>query len=317
MLNEADSQKELVDTIVIKGTPFNLSPMLTELMDKQIGMLVKSCNPDIYVSLLRPIKNYAKVKDLACTAQTWGAILPTDHKYKMLSIARRCALGKVWKRFCRKALSKTMSAEEQVSNRQYFCDIVGFEGRKHFCRSSFCPNCLLRAANGTRKDIMAEAKSQDPKTLSAIVLSVTTPFKEQLYGYTPIEQPNIVERLRRKLKMPYYACKTIGVKLNDRRPFSVTNIALFVHKQNRKDLQGVLTTLKINLEKISSEIFVEINEVTGVDNICLALYDCSPFCLAGMSKEGFSDCVLQHTIEEYKCANKGKKRTQFFGLRSE
>jgi hypothetical protein len=266
--------------------------------------------------MVKSIKNYAKFKDIACVAQVWSATLPLDHKYKMLSIVRRCALTKVWKRFCRKAFSKVMSAETNVSIRQYWCPPIGFSGNNHYCRSDFCPNCYMRTANGTRKDIMAEAVNQDPNTLTAMVLSVALPFKEQLYGYTPVEQPKIVEQLRRKLTMPYYACKTIGAKLELRHPVSVTKVAIFVHKKDTKNLHNALNALKLNLDKTSSEILVEIQSVVGLDNICLALYDCSPLCLAGLSKEGFSDCVMQHTVEEYKFANRSKKRTLFFGSRS-
>lgn len=316
-MNDPQSPNEAVDPIHLSGTPYNLSPMLTQLLDRYISMLVKSCNTDIHAGMIRGIKNYAKFKDISCLACPWSATLPLGHKYKMLSIARRCALTKAWKRFCRKALSKTMSAEVKESNKQYFCTTIGFNGNNHYCRSPFCPNCAMRTANGTRKDIIAQAAKQDPKTLPAIVVSVAVPFKEHLYGYTPVKQPPVVELLRRKLTMPYYACKTIGATLENRYPFSVTKIAFFVNQKNTKQLQHALNEFRQRLLRQSAEISVEIESVSGVDNICLALYDCSPLCLAGLSKEGFSDCVLQHTIEEYKCANKNKKRTMFFGSRSD
>ena len=304
------------DLVNLTGAPFNLSPMLTKLMDQLITTLIHNCNKDINATLIKSIKTYKTTKSMDSFADTFNAVLPVTHKYNMLSIARRCALGHVWKRFVRKSLSQTMSAEVKTSTKQYFCPPVGVFGSKHYCRNAFCPHCFMRTANGVAKVFKAEAQNQNLETLSAVMLTVQTPFKMQLYGYSVVKELPLVDRLRKRISFPYFACKTTGANIRTNEPYLTTHIVFFVNKKNRKQLQQILKRFKSKLFRNNPEKIVELEDITGLDNICLRLYDCSPLCLAGLSKEGFSDSMLQHTLEEYKCATKNKKRTMFFGSRS-
>lgn len=307
----------LGERVIVSGTPYNLSPMLTQLMDSYISGMVNSCNPDIAASLIRSVKDYKKTNSLESIAMVaCGHLLPLGHKYRMLSIARRCALGRMWRRFCKRALQHLMSAEYKECIRQFHCPPIGFTGRNFYCRSPFCPHCTMRAANGTRKDILAQAQKQDPQKLSAVVLAVDIPFNEHLYGFSPPKEIPVVERLRKRLQFPYYACKTIGAKVINREPFASTRIAFFVNPANCNMLKKTLKKFKQKMLKQNPGTIVQLEDVIGLDNICLRLYDCPPLSLAGLSKEGFLDGVLQHTLEEYKYANKNKKRTLFFGSRS-
>lgn len=314
---EANPSKDWVDHVNLISAPYNLSPMLNSMLERQISKLISNYSPDVYFGLVKDLKDYARFKNIKFVATAcWGCSLPVEHKGRMQQIVRRCVIGKFWKRFTRKALRNVMSAEVKEASRQYRCPPIGFVGHNFYCRSPFCPNCHMRRANGTRKDLLKEARSIPPEKLEAIIVNMYVPFKEQMFGYTPAVEPKLLEKIRNRLNVPYFGCRTIGVEVLSRKPYTTTTVALFVNKKHSAKVIQTLKKMKLGLLRQKPEITIELNELVGLDNICLALYDHLPLSLAGVSKEGFSDAVLQHTLDEYKCSTRNKKRTLFFGSRS-
>lgn len=94
---------------------------------------------------------------------------------------------------------------------------------------------------------------------------------------------------------------------------STTSVAIIADGKDCPEVVKKLKSLKTRMFKNYPDWFMDIEEVSGLDNICLALYDRSPISLIGMSEDGLSNQSLQHTLDSYKAKIKSKKRISFFG----
>lgn len=307
--------KAFRDGVLLQYEPYRMAPHLVKLMDAQIETLIKLGGVDISYGLTQPLKLYYELNSLDILgSDPFGCIRATLPQYEKRAIVRRMALTKVFRRGVRKCLGKLASAESPETERMYRCPPLGTCRTTWPCRSVFCPNCRMRQANKTYKILMDKLNVTDTKTVHAIVLDVDVPFCENRYGYTPVLDEKLLQRLTRRLsKFKYLGCKILGASVLDKIPFISTRIALFPQADQVAAINSQLVKFKKYLRKHEPQKRVCIQAVEGLDNVCFELYDASPLYLLGLVPEGFSSSILQHTVEEFRAAVKEKKKVLFFG----
>lgn len=303
------------DRIFLSTCPYNLSPLMWKILDLQITMLAKNGNLDIVQGLLEPISVCTGKPIWRPWVEGTGFLTNCRGKHHVRSVLRRAALGCFWRRFVRIGLSKTASSEVKETMRQDSCAPIGFSAKGFPCDSTFCPNCYMRRANYTYKTLLAKTSAiAVPSELQAIVFASDTVFKEKCFGFEPVAQAYLTDKLMYRLQgIPILGVKTIGATLHKRIPSTSTRIAVIVKAEDVAKVFKSMSKFKLVTVKKYPDRQIELELVKGLDNICVRLYDCPPVCLAGLSKEGLTDSCMQHSLEEYKFLTKGKKRTILFG----
>ena len=302
------------DRIFLSTCPYNLTPLMWRILDLQITMLAKNGNRDIVKGLLEPIS-------LCAGKTTWRpwiegtGYLTKCSKHHVRSVLRRAALGCFWRRFVRIGLSNTASSEAKETIRQDSCPPMGFSAKGFPCDSVFCPHCYMRRVNDTYKMLVAKTSvTATPSELQAIVFASDVVFKEKCFGFDPVAQADLTDKLMYRLKgIPLLGVRTLGATLHKRIPSTSIRIAVIVKAEDVAKAFKSMSKFKSATIKKYPDRQIELELVKGLDNICVRLYDCPPVCLAGISKEGLTDSGMQHSLEEYKFLTKGKKRTILFG----
>lgn len=311
----AQDAKAFRDVIDLNYTPYRMAPYLVELMDAQIDTLIKLGGMDIGYGLGESLKLYYETKSMDHLARNWkNHISSTLPNYEIRAIVRRLALTKVFKRGTRKCFGKLASAETAETSRMYKCPALGTCKTTWPCRSMFCPNCRMRLANKTYQEFKQNLEGRDLKTLHAKIVEIDIPFTAKRYGYTPVIDDALLQKIIRRLKkFNYIGCKTLGASILDKVPYVSVRIALISSDGKEKEMNSQLVKFQKYLRKHEPHKRVSIHSVEGLDNISVELYDASPIYLLGLTPEGFSSSILQHTVEEFRTAVRSKKKVLFFG----
>jgi hypothetical protein len=314
MLTTQDA-KAFRDLIDLNYTPYRMAPYLVKLMDAQIDTLIKLGGMDIGYGLGESLKLYYETKSMDHLARNWqNHVSSTLPNYEIRAIVRRLALTKLFKRATKKCFSKLASAEAAEYSRMYKCPALGTCKTTWPCRSMFCPNCRMRLANKTYQEFKKKLAERDIKTLHANVVEVDVPFTERRYGYTPVIDEILLQKIIRRLKkFNYLGCKTLGASVIDKVPYVSFRIAIISADDKAEEINSQLIKFKKYLRKHEPQKRVSIHAVEGLDNVCVELYDASPIYLLGLTPEGFSSSILQHTVEEFRTAVRSKKKVLFFG----
>lgn len=315
MTNCSSGRRLLADRCELRSVPHRLSPFLTRLLDSYIGTIVKLGGPDVQKGLIEPLKIYYQLKDTEPLTQNWSSYISSDcPKYFSISVARRLALTKIFRRGIRRCIGKLATADVHSNNRMYSCPPLGMNTSSWKCRSIFCPNCRMRLANSTWRVLRKKYEGQNFDSISAVVVKVDVPFEQKRFGYTPVIDDSLMQSLRNRLaKIDHFGCKTLGASVIDQMPYTSVRIALFSDSKNLQVIQNKMIKLQRYLRKHSPQNVVSVECREGLDNICLELYDASPLCLLALSNEGFFSSFIQHTAEEFKSALAGKKKVLLFG----
>ena len=309
---EEDS-KVCADATIMRGITFGLLPVLSKIMDCQISSLILNSNKDIHFALHRSILEYKSAPTLDKLVINASQCIPkVCSKWKRNSIIRRAALGTFWKRFVRKCLNGTASSTNPGVSLQYACEPMGFNSFRWPCKSPFCPNCYMRSANNTRKRLITLVGKQEIK---AFVIAIDTPLLDRSFGFDmPDVGAAITDKVYRTLKGRFYiGLKTIGAKVDNRAPSFSTRIAVIANKLDYDTVKCRLSRLRKRLAKEHPAKCIKLIEPASVDETCIAMYDCCPICLAGVTDGYIDSSGLSHVVEDYKEATKHKHRVTIFG----
>lgn len=292
--------------------PYNLSPGLAKVLDRQIDLLIKNPNEDIGVHLVNNLRNSTSLRflDVKVNPSNWP-------KYLKASVRKRATLCFFSKYFNWRCSSRLMSASGSDSLRINTCQPLGMSASgHHYCKCLFCPNCYMRKAAKTRKYIKEKIDELNLTSTRAIVVSWNCRAQETKYGFNFKDDPvNITRRIINKLKgINYIAIRTLGADINDRRPMSATRAALFLSDPSKEtEALSRLVAIKSSMFKKYVDIDMSISVEEGVDNTAYRLYDCPPICLAGVSEDSLDSSMLHHTVESFKHFIAGKKTICVFG----
>jgi hypothetical protein len=302
--------------VSLKGIPFKLTPFLWKVMDNQISMLINNSNPDIGIGLVNHLRNSGR-KDPSEFILNYNYYAIGLTKSHVASVIRRGALGSFNIRFNKLCLSALASASPKEIIRQSFCAPIGFGGTTYPCKSFFCANCYMRKANDTKEAIASKLKLNKilPNAVKTLVISSETMIQSNSYGYDFELDDDLSERICNRLKsIKFIAVRTIGATIKENRnPAICTRTAILLDAVNMDFAKKTLIKLKTSIFKKNPNRVINITVEEGLDNVCLKLYDCPPVCLAGIAPEGLHSSVLQHSLESYKAAVKGKKKAIIFG----
>lgn len=308
---DANASRDVID---LNYTPYRMAPYLIKLMDAYIDTLIKLGGRDIDYGLGEPLKLYYETKSLDHLAKNWKKhVSSTLPNYEIRAIVRRLALTKVFKLGTRKCFGALASAEIEETVRMYKCPALGTCKTTGPCRNVFCPNCRMRLANKTYQKFKQNLEGRDLKTLHAKIVAIDIPFTAKHYGYTPVIDEALLQKIIRRLKkFNYIGCKTLGASIIDKVPYISVRIALISSDGKEKEMNSQLVKFQKYLRKQEPHKRVSIRSIEGLDNVSVELYDASPISLLGLTPEGFSNSILQHTVEEFRAVLRSKKKVLFF-----
>lgn len=296
------------------NNPYELAPFLAKLNNSYIADLVKNCNSDIQRMMIQPIKLCCTSNSLCPVFADTTSVIVQDRR-RLTDLARRAALQMVSQSFALHCIGKTASAKTPVISRMRFCPPVGVLTSSYPCNSFLCAGCRLRCANRTRNELMKRVPQNDHSTVKSIILHCDVAFDSKCFGFeTPKDYDKLVERIARRMRgVPYLACKTVGVLIDQSAPYLSSRVALMVKDEEYSNTKKMLNKMRKKVLSKVSNMSTSVQEHIGLDAMCVDLYDPAPICLAGLYKDGFSSPLLQHTVEDLRTEMEHKKKVIFFG----
>lgn len=301
--------------LFISSPPYELAPFLSELNDRYIERLIKNCNLPIRSHLLKPIKMCHSMQSLEPVIRNPIIVLGEVDKRRRMDLARRASLQRLSQYFAAYCIGKTSSAHSKEISRMWNCPPLGFKTAYYSCGSFICPGCRLRTANRTRNYMMERLGPGWHPDLKSIILHCDVAFESKCYGFEPAPyEPNLLRKVTYRMKgLQYIGCKTLGVLVDEGTPYLTARLAVIVKDEDYDKVLKDMHKVCKKLTPRSSKASISIKECVSLDAMCVDLYDHSPICLAGLYKDGFSNPMLQHTVEELRTAMNRKKKVIFFG----
>lgn len=211
--------------------------------------------------------------------------------------------------FALRCWANTRSYTLENYHRMLFCPPVGFQNRYFGCFHPLCLNCHLRKALDYRKAVI----ESDASNNAAIVLQIEVPFKDNLYGYSPVT-PNTGSRFN-KFKQALnpkgknaIACSA-GIVVHNKHPYTSNCLhALFSAEELEiKYCKAVSFAKKIEDEEKEYGTKVNVLKVSNKVELPYHMYNNCPIMLLATSSFGFSDTNLQNTVNEFFESNRNKK----------
>ena len=264
------------------------------------------------------IKECHSTQSLAPVLHNAPMVRNSLKKGRRLNLSRRAALQLFSSWFSLLCVSKTAGVLPAFVSRSATCPPIGMHTGAYNCLSFLCPGCRMREAHYTLKYLREQLGN--PKGLhsdvKALVISCDVAFTLRSFGYEPLlEDADLCRRISRMFKkLKYVGCKTMGAMVEQEVPYYAVRVGLLPSEGSYDEMKAALDKLAIKIRAKNKHISsLTVTEVKGLDDLCVKLYDQCPLSLALLGKSGFSDSMLQHTVNELREAVKGKHKTTFFG----
>jgi hypothetical protein len=317
-LQSSPLEKQRSNKFSLTGNPYELSPLLNKLNDSCIESLFRNCCSEAQLFLFSAIQECKTSNSLHPVLYNPTMVNVASRPARLINVARRTALQVYSSWFSGLCIAKTAGVEPNMVHRMWKCPPIGMNNGSYNCRSFFCPGCRMRDANKTVKQfrsMLGKSKGyhEDARFL---LVSCDIAFSLRSFGYEPVlDDGNLLSRITRNCKgLRYTGCKVMGLLQDGGVPYYALRIGIHPAHDQYENVKVRLDKLKTRIIAGNPQISsLTLAEVKGLDGLCLQLYDPFPISISTMGDGGFSNCMLQHTVNEVREAVKGMKKTAFFG----
>jgi hypothetical protein len=291
------------------------------------GSLIAQKNDSIYLYMIKTLVNYKKTCNSLSYAEAPSTLVHA-HPSNVLnnlspqnakSFCERIALTYFYKAFVQECWTHTQSFQGgKTLHKMTHCPPIGFKSMKGCfpCEHPMCPNCYMRKAASYYESL----KTLNPEN-PAIVITLKTPFVEEIYGYNTPDMAGCSRvKMLKKIMQPQgekSLAMAGGVYVDgDQHPFVLTNYHVIVKPE---DVERKIEAANYFLQKIcetESKIKTEgsVKSDLKVGYLTAAMYNACPLKLISTSAVGFSDLCLIWTINEFFEFNFNKKTHKFIKL---
>lgn len=302
------NNKAVESSITLYTRPNKLEYHLSRIVYDTSDFLFKNNNQSIYWHYVKPLIEFFNTQNLKqiCHFNTTPQALAG---LNLNGIGRRIQLTALFRKFALQCWANTRSYTLENCHRMLYCPPVGFQNRQFGCFHPLCLNCHLRKAISYRKSLIESDAAND----AAIVIKVEVPFKDNLYGYSPVDAENgsrfnkFKKCLNPKGKNAI-ACSA-GITLHNRHPYTCFCFHALMSKDELeiKYCKAQSFAKKIeneeNEHKTKTSIFKVINKI----ELPYYMYNSCPLMLLASSINGFSDHSLQNTVNDFFEYSRNKK----------
>lgn len=301
------NEKVLGPLVTLFKRPYKLDYQLNRIVYDTSDFFFKHSNDSIYWHYIRPLMEFFNCKDLQkiCRCNT---SLQTLNGMNLNGLARRIQLTSLFRHFAQQCWVSTRSYTLESFHRMMFCPPVGFQSRYYGCFHPLCLNCHLRKAIQYRRELLLS----DPLNDSAIVIKIEVPFKDNLYGYSPavVKSAPKFKAVKKALNPEgknAIACSA-GVVVYDKHPHTVACFHTLCSSNDLeiKHCKALALAEKIKTTEKEYKTKTSVIKIANKTELTYHMYNAPPTLLLS-ALNGFSDCALQNTVNEFFEYSRNKK----------
>lgn len=301
------NNKVIGSFVTLYKRPYKLNYHLNRIVYDTSDFFFKNNNDSVYWHYVKPLTEFFNNKDLKKICH-FNTTLQTLNGMNLNGIGRRVQLTTLFREFAQQCWVNTRSYTLESFHRMMLCPPVGFQHRYFGCFHPLCLNCHLRKAVQYTKEL----QESDAVNTGGIAIKIDVPFKDNLYGYSPVvikgeSRFKKVKRILNPKGKNAIACSS-GIAMHKKYPYISTCLhALFPCEDlEMKYCKALALAEKIEKQEKEYGTKVTVIKVTNKAELTYHMYNNCPILLLATSN-GFSDHSLQNTVNDFFEYSRNKK----------